>query len=158
LGKLTRSTIKETIDHATGEVLHEEKSKTIQLPNEPPYVKLYLDDLMKLKDLPKGSSTVLYELIKRINYDGQLIINGSLKRMIAKDIGIQENSISNAITKFIKKDIMSRLDKGIYVFNPNLFAKGSWTDIRKLRNKYLELTITYNKTGGKSLKTKIIDD
>jgi len=120
-------------------------------------VKLYLDDIVKINDLPKSSSKVLYELVRKINYDGQIIINASVKRMISARIGVKEHSISNAITGLIAKDIMHRIDTGVYVFNPALFAKGAWVEIRKLREKYLELKITYSPDGKRKITSSILD-
>ena len=91
-----------------------------------------------------------------MSYNSDIVINAGLKRIIAKEIGIKEQSISNAITGFIKKDIMTRVETGIYMLNPELFAKGSWTDVRKLRNKYVELRITY-KDGKREMHSVISD-
>ena len=157
MAKLTYSNSSTIYDKDTGEVQRYEESNTIRLPEEPPYVKLYLDDIVKINDLPKSSSKVLYELVRKINYDGQIIINASVKRMISARIGVKEHSISNAITGLIAKDIMHRIDTGVYVFNPALFAKGAWVEIRKLREKYLELKITYSPDGKRKITSSTLD-
>jgi predicted transcriptional regulator len=130
-------------NNETGEILLTEETKTFKLPAEPPFVKLYLDDLIKIKSLPKGNSAILYELIKLLNYEGQIILNGSIKKIIAKRLNTKRQTIDNALNQLLKKNIISRSAIGIYLLNPHLFAKRDWTNIRKLRDKYLELKITY---------------
>jgi|SaaInlStandDraft_4_1057021.scaffolds.fasta_scaffold20456_1 hypothetical protein len=154
--KITYLTESCSTNHETGEIQSSESCTTIQIPQEPPFVKLYLDDIVRLNDLPKSSSKVLRGMIKYMSYNSDIVINAGLKRIIAKEIGIKEQSISNAITGFIKKDIMTRVETGIYMLNPELFAKGSWTDVRKLRNKYVELRITY-KDGKREMHSVISD-
>ncbi|WP_063657595.1 replication/maintenance protein RepL [Candidatus Arsenophonus triatominarum] len=92
-----------------------------------------------------------------MNYDGQIILNAAVKRMIASLINVKEQSISNSITCLIQKDIMQRIDTGIYVLNPTLFAKGAWGDVRKLREKYLELKVTYTPEGKRILASNLKD-
>lgn len=145
------------VDKDTGELKRLESTNTIRLPEEPPYVKLYLDDIVRINDLPKSTSKILYEFVRKMNYDGQIIINAAVKRMIAASICVKEQSISNSITSLIQKDIMRRVDTGIYVLNPALFAKGAWGDVRKLREKYLELKVTYTPSGERILESEIKD-
>ncbi|HGJ5878884.1 MAG TPA: replication/maintenance protein RepL, partial [Arsenophonus nasoniae] len=108
---------KSIVDAESGEVKHLESINTIRLPEEPPYVKLYLDDLVRINDLPNSTSKILYQFVRKMNYDGQIILNAAVKRMIGSLINVKVQSISNAITSLIKKDIMQRLDTGIYVLN-----------------------------------------
>jgi len=132
------------VDKETGEISSQTKELSSYVSSEPPFVKMYLDDLILLNNLPKLSSDLLYELIKLINYENKIVLNGALKKDIAKKINVEPKSLNNTLTKFGKKDILIRLDTGIYMVNPELFARGSWTDIRKIRGKYLQLKITYD--------------
>ena len=117
-------------------------------------MKMYIDNVTKLSDLPQTSSRVLYQLIKGVDYNGQIIINASVKRLLSNEIGIKEQSFANALTVLVKNDVMQRIDKGIYILNPFLFAKGTWSDVKKLRKKYTDLKMTY-KNGTKELPSSI---
>ena len=46
------------------------------------------------------------------------------------------------ITKLVKKDILIRIDTGVYILNPIFYGKGKWKDILNLREK-LEIQIIY---------------
>ena len=113
---------------------------------EPPYVKLYFDDLIMLHDLPKSCGDVLLALIKcSMGYDNTMIINMYVKRKIKDELGYKSvQSISNAITKFVQADLIRRLGTGAYMLNPNIFGRGSWADVKKVRAEWLNINISYS--------------
>jgi hypothetical protein len=136
------------VDMKTGFVETEKTrgTKVFVVDQEPPFVKLYLDDIVKLKETPKGAADVLYELIGYMPYANQstpvIAINNSIKRIIAKKLSCSMGKIDHAITDLVKKGILLRTDVGLYAFNPTLFGRGEWKDIKKLR-----LEITYDENG-----------
>jgi len=146
------------LDYKTGEINQEINSQTIKLPKEPPFIKLYLEDLVKLNNLPKSNSSVLYELIKLVNYNGEINLSPFSKERIIKKLKIKNpKSLDNSIQQLVKTDIMKRIGRGSFLLNPSLFAKGSWNDIRRLREKYIELKIIYNSNGKKDISVTIND-
>lgn len=136
-----------------GELISRRTNQTLSWGAEPSYIKLYLQDVLYLADIPYKHEKVLYELLKRASYAGEpngmeVIINASLKRRIAKELGMKNTgSISNAITDLVKGKILYRVDVGMYKFNPYLFGKGDWQDIASLR-----LEVNYDDIKGKTFK------
>ena len=124
---------KEVRDFQTGEIVQSETE--FQLPREPNFVKLYIDDLILLKDIPQWVSNVLYSLLKHMNYQNEIILNSTIKRRIAADLDIVPKTIDNSLVTFVKKGIFTRQDVGVYKANPYLFGKGEWKDIHKIRVK-----------------------
>lgn len=149
-----KQSIETSVLNDQGEMISKRANKTLSWGSEPAYIKLYLQDVLYLSDMPTKHSAVLYELLKRASYAGdkegmQVIINASLKRRIAEALGLKNiGSISNAITDFVKSKILYRADVGMYNFNPYLFGKGDWQDISRLR-----LEINYDDIKGKTFKT-----
>lgn len=143
------NTVQRTITNENGEVTYQEEEKTINWGTEPNYIKVYLDTILYLKDLPKGLNGILQAFLKRMSYGNQLVINAALKRQIAKELDLSLSSINNAITKFVKGDLLIREDTGLYLVNPHLFGKGDWKDIAKIR---LEITFDAN---GKTIMSEI---
>ena len=141
----------ERIDGLTGEV--EQKKIDIayysKIPTEPAFVKLYLQDILYLSDLQPSQAGILYELIKNLNYNNQIVLNPAIKKTICKSLDIQMSTLNNTITKFVKADILFRIDKGVYQLNPYLFGRGDWSNIYKLR---LEIDYTLQ---GRTFKTTI---
>lgn len=137
-----------------GEIVSKRANRTLSWGSEPAFIKLYLQDVLYLADMPTKHSAILYELLKRSSYAGdkdgmQVIVNASLKRRIQEALGLKNvGSISNAITELVKGKVLYRADVGMYNFNPYLFGKGDWQDIAKLR-----LEIDYDDIKGKTFKT-----
>ena len=148
LARIT-NTVQRTTLNENGEITYQEEEKTINWGTEPNYIKVYLDTILYLTDLPKGLNGILYAFLKRMSYGNQLVVNAALKRQIAKELDLSMSSINNAITKFVKGDLLIREDTGLYLVNPHLFGKGDWKDIAKIR---LEVTFDAN---GKTIMSEI---
>jgi hypothetical protein len=145
---IIREEYNEVVDHETGEVKQSSKNYTFQIKQEPPFVKIYLEHIVFLNSLPKGTSLVLAELIKTMNYNGEMVLNSYIKTRIAESLNMTSTgAISNAITQFVKTNILKRVGLGTYTANPFYFARGKWEDISRLRADFLEINITYNKDG-----------
>jgi len=133
---------KTTVDEE-GNQKAKEEIKVFNLPTEPPFVKMYLADILYLKDMPRGLNPILHILLKNIQWgSNQLILNASLKKRMAQEINLKVATIEKAITQFVKANILIREDKGIYTFNPFLFGCGHWNDIQQIRT-----TIVYDLNG-----------
>ncbi len=148
-----KQSIETEILNEYGEIVSKRANKTLSWGTEPAFIKLYLQDVLYLSDMPTKHSAILYELLKRSSYAGdkdgmQVIVNASLKRKIKETLGLKNvGSISNAITELVKGKVLYRVDVGMYNFNPYLFGKGEWQDIERLR-----LEINYDDIKGKTFK------
>lgn len=122
-------------DQVTGEVLSDNVTTQIitSKGSEPPFIKLYLDDLILLCDLPTKSSAILWELIKNMSYDNEIALNSYRKKKIIETLDIKMSTLNNALSSFVKKEILFRVGPGTFIPNPYLFARGSWDDIAELR-------------------------
>ena len=135
------------VDGVTGEVLNltSERTTVKQFDQEPPYVKLYLDTVLYLKDLPQRYGNILFLLLNRIPWasaNQSIAINAFIKREIATELGCSVTRIDHALSDFVKGDILKRVGTGTYQFNPHLFGRGEWKDIAALR-----LTIDFDSRG-----------
>lgn len=101
---------------------------------------MYVDDITRINDLPIGLSPILLELVKQMGYNNIIPAYKPIKLMVCKRLGISLNYLDKSIQKLDKKGILIRLHKGIYMADPNLFARGKWEDIKNLR-----LVIEYKK-------------
>lgn len=145
-------------DGQTGELLERQTeihTKTIHR-NEPPFIKLYLEDILYMSDMPKAYSSVVYRLLNYTTYANTknglcVILNPYVKKEILKECGWDNmRSLNNALTKLVKGGILKRLGEGTYQFNPYLFGKGEWKDIDNIRVEW-----DYNAIKGKSFNTVI---
>ena len=149
-----KQSIETSIINENGEIVNKRANKTLSWGSEPPYIKMYLDDIIYLKDMPKSYSPILHEFLKRMTYagekEGQVIyINSSMKRRVKEALGYKNlSSINNAITDLVKSEVFIRIDTGCYLVNPYIFGKGDWQDISRLR-----LQINYDGIKGRTFKT-----
>ena len=147
--KLLRETL--VTDGLTGEVIGNKiEAEFTSSAKEPAFIKLYIDDLILINDLPSSSSNILWELIKGLTYDNQIVLNSSIKKRICSNLDIKMPTLNNALTKFTKKEILYRVEPGIFLPNPFLFAKGSWNEVKALR-----LLVDYSPNGTKTIQAEI---
>jgi hypothetical protein len=138
MAKLTRITENTITDVNTGEIVKSEISKEFYLPKEPDFIKLYLNDVAYMSDLPKWVTGILYDLLRRMDYENIISLPSGTKRLIAEKMSINPKTIDNALGQFVKKGILIKKDTGVYLANPTYFGKGSWANIYKIR-----MTVSY---------------
>jgi hypothetical protein len=151
--KIKQSVETEVID-AQGNITSKRANRVLNWGAEPPFVKVYLQDVLYLSDLPKGHENILFELLRRGTYAGDqygmtVTLSSGSKQLIAKDLKISNiRSINNALTDLVKAKILTRIATGVYQFNPYLFGKGDWQDIARMR-----LEIDYDEIKGRTYQS-----
>jgi len=146
--------IETIVQNEEGQVIEKRSNKVLSWGSEPSYIKLYLQDVLYLADMPKHHEKILYELLKRSTYAGdtegmQVCLSSGLKRIMMEHLELKNiRSINNALSDLVKGKVLYRIETGVYQFNPYLFGKGDWQDISKLR-----LQIDYNDIKGRTFKT-----
>jgi len=155
MAKIIQIAEKITVNHDTGEVKEEERSRIINLPSEPPFVKMYLEDISKLFDVPAGPRVVLYQLVRKMDYDGYISLTSAARKRIAESCELTVGSFNNYLTDLCKVNILKNIGRGEYEVNPHLFAKGEWKDISRRRQSF-QLSITYDETGRRVVTGKFL--
>ena len=129
-----------------GEVTKKEVIKTYTLDKEEDYIKVYIKHIMYLNNLPQGLHPLIYQLVKYVTYGNQIVLTAGIKRKIASDMGMSVHTINAYISSLVKKDILIRVDRAMYILNPVIFGKGNWSEIVKLREA-LEIHVVYDEQG-----------
>lgn len=127
---------------------------------EPPYVKLYFENIPNyLYDLPSSTGSLIYELLNYVTYGTQEItLNAAIKKRIALATSISVRTLDNKLQELVKKGILDRVENGLFTLNPYLFGRGDWKTILELRNKNIHLEIVYDKTTGERKIKGAIDE
>lgn len=155
---IVNETTRQKIDAQTGEILEMEQSigtRTIY-KQEPPYIKLYLQDILYLNDVPKSLTNVLYALLSYVTYADQengmcIPLNGFIKSQIREKCGMDNpRTLNNALSKLVKGNILKRIGTGTYQLNPYFFGRGDWKDIANIR-----ATWNYDAISGRSFQAAI---
>lgn len=143
-----RQSVEQSVTDEHGTIKTKRVNRVISHGEEPPYVKLYLKDLMYMSDMPKGYSALVYALLKRVSYAGDedgmcVTLVPRTKKAICQELGWEKtSSLDNALQRLLKGRILFRVDRGIYRMNPYLFGKGEWQDVDRIR-----LEVSYSLEG-----------
>lgn len=155
---IVNEAVREKVDVDTGEIVELEHSvgtRTIY-SQEPPFIKLYIADLLYMYDMPKTLTNVLYTLLDYTTFAGKqngmcIILNSYIKKQILEKCGWDNmRSLNNALTKLAKGNILKRLGDNTYQLNPYFFGRGEWRDIDNIR-----ATWDYNAIKGRTFQAAI---
>lgn len=142
-------TKKESVEHADGTITEKEttQERTIAYQeSEPEFIKIYVKTICFVKNISPSSTDILFALLERMSYADErypltIIVNSFVKESIAHETGKSIKSVERAITDFLKSKILFRIGgerSGAYQANAEMFGKGHWKDIMKLRKEQLE--------------------
>jgi hypothetical protein len=135
---------KETVDHQTGEVITSE-IKFIKNVDTESFIMVFLTDMSGLLSI-KGEmeQLMLTWMWKNSGWNNSpVIIDKFIKEEISKERGVKVQSISDALTRLVNKDVLVKNRRLFYSLNPKYFFKGD----RKDRDEILKLSVEYRKTG-----------
>ena len=149
---------KTVVDYATGEIKQQETIRTGSVPSEPPFIKMYIDDLADLTHIQKGPRGLLYELAKRVDYDGYISLNKIIRKKIADALKLESGTFSNYLMILKKKHLLHEECRNVFTLNPYFFAKGEWKDIYHSRKTFddLIMSIKYKSDGSKEITTELV--
>lgn len=142
--RITKVDTKIVTDSRSGEIMETEQSTTSVLPREPDFVKMYVNDIGKMFDLTKSDDKVLFCITKHMTFSNLVYLVMPVKKMIMAELKMPLNTLNDSIRNLSDSGIMQRQAHGVYLINPNLFAKGKWEDIVKIR-----MAIEYSSLGKK---------
>jgi len=145
-----------TLD-ANGEREETTQVKTFKAQGEPSYIKLYLADISYLNNLPQGTDKILYEFLKYLNYENEIVLTKTIKERIAKKLDLSLGHINNKIQSLSKLEVLIRVGQGVYSINTFILAKGKWNEIIKHR-KDLKLEVFYSEENGREIKENKMED
>jgi len=114
--KITKETTEKIIDQTTGELLVEKNTEEAYVSKEPDFIKLYLDNILMINNLPNGIQKCLNVLLKRMGYDNIVVLNAYIKKQMAEELGYKTvQSLNNNINKLVGQNIMIRKGTGTSV-------------------------------------------
>jgi hypothetical protein len=152
MGKITFQKEEKQINYETGEITKHTVISEKKVESEPPYVKMYVNDIVRINNLPGAAGKVLNVLVANMTYGNTVVLIAPIKEIIVKETGLSINTINKAITQLNDTGIIIRSHRSVYVIDPTLFAKGRWQDI-----KQLQLTISYGEDGKKEISSNAVE-
>ena len=104
------------IDTQTGEVISVNTLQTFRVDKEPDFVKLYIEDLIKLKNLPSSTNSIMLQFLSFMRYDNTISIHSYEKKAIADKLQIKKVTVDMALTNLCKKSINFELSDILLFF------------------------------------------
>lgn len=101
-------------------------------------VKLFLNDVMLLHDLPKKHSKLLFKLWIISKSRTKLVLNSYVKHKLALESKITVGTLNNILTKMIEEELIFKVHQGTYQVSSLLDEIISISD-----QGYTELRIIY---------------
>ncbi|EKJ5694731.1 hypothetical protein PJO24_004973 [Salmonella enterica] len=148
--------ITETVNHDTGVLKKDVDEQVLRYNPEPPYVKIYIDDLCSIVNAPGALKDVLFLILRKLDYDGYIALSTRYRREMCSFLGIKDGTLRNRLAALVKQGIISSCGGNEYMANPNLFARGDWKSIIEQRRDF-ELKIRYTADGQKTITTVPIE-
>lgn len=148
MGKSIYTEVERAVNHDTGEITSTTTTNVVKLPKEPPYVKMYIDDLCGLINIGKAPQDVLWYLLKKLDYEGYITISTRFRKVICDGLGIKEQTLRNRLVALTKTGVITNTGTNEYQANPDYFARGEWAQIIEQRREF-KITISYSEAGRK---------
>lgn len=143
-------TVETTKTDEDGVISSQTQTNVSAFEKEPPYVKVYLEDIGRLNGLDPSEQKLINELVFNMGYNNVVPSYKPVKEMIAEKIGVSLSTVNRCIQSLYQKGVLIRKARGFYIMDPNLFGRGTWKDIKKIR-----VTIDYNEDGTKEINTQL---
>lgn len=136
------------VDKETGEQLSLETKivKTVSIDN---FIQIYLEDLAGLFKIDNMSEyKVIIWLWKKSTFNAKnsglgnkIFLVKSEKEEIAKETNLSYSRVNNIISELVKKNLLIKLGRSVYVLNPQYFFKGYLTDRPQVIRTIIEYKI-----------------
>lgn len=150
--KIIRQQTETIVNIETGEISKTTDLQESYVEQEPAFVKMYVQDIVRLNDLPNAAGTILNVLIQNMSYGNIVVLIKPIKTRIVEATGFSESTIKKSISDLNKAGILIRKERAVYLVDPTLFGRGAWKDIKKLR-----MIIDYNHDGTKSINSNMVE-
>ena len=134
--RITQTQARSVADFRTGEVVAEETDVTFYIDAETTYVKMYATAACVLGEVPIAERETLRLIAMRLDYDGKVFISKSIQTELCDALHVTPKTLSNRIAYLLKRGMLHRVRYKEYLVNPDYYARGDWTNVKKLKKDF----------------------
>lgn len=150
--------LRESVD-SDGVITKSETTTRMKGGNEPPYVKMYCDDIGFYGGLSPMESKVLFALAMSCNYENEVRGTKHDRQIIADFLNegredgqkTSAESVRFCIGGLIKAGFLAKKATGLYILNPDYFSRKSWVRTRETKATF-EMHVRYSPESGREMK------
>ena len=150
--KITYHHKRSVVDPNSGEVISNLEEKVVRLPSEPPFVKMYLDDISQIVGLTPRYKSLLMLMIRKMDYECMITLTPRTRKIMAQELGLGDGSFRNDLTDLVKTGIVRRVASNEFQANPIYFARGDWSSVCKKRREFV-MQVKYKTDGTREVTT-----
>jgi len=144
--KIQFTKITEIVNKETGEVSTREETNVVKIPAEPPYVKLYLEDLSYITGIGSSLGKTLHVLLRKLDYEGCITLSPRFRKICCAELGVKNCTFRNRLVLLCRHEMLIHQGVNEYLVNPDYFARGEWRTIIKQRENF-KMVVTYSPSG-----------
>lgn len=133
-------------DVESGDTRAIKETTIVRLPSEPPFIKLYVEDLSHFIGLKGKHKDVVFELIKKLDFEGMITLTPRTRQAIGERLGITDQSFRNYLSDVVKTGLFKRVSHNEFEVNPHYFARGDWASVYDRRKEFV-MEIRYTDSG-----------
>ncbi|EMC8631849.1 hypothetical protein VMW97_001695 [Campylobacter fetus] len=137
---------KTNVDHETGEIKTQNNIIVSQAKKKDDFIKMFVLNLEFIAtELENSEKTVLFLMIANMNFKNIINIGTDIRNEIIQKSKMHRNTVSKAISALEEKGVILKLStdelrerfdicsKNSYLINPDIIGKGSFRDLKTLR-------------------------
>lgn len=140
-------------DEKTGEILKDTSVDVIKAKRRDNFIKIFVTNLDFLgANLNNAERQVLVGLLAAVDYQNIVYIHSELRKDLERRYGISQATITSGIKGLKEKKVLLELTSNLrekleiyannaFLINPDIAGKGSFNELKKLRQ---EISIEYN--------------
>lgn len=116
--------------------------ETGEVTKEPNFVKLYIDDLCKVKGLNANQHTIFRFMLQNMNWDNVVGYGAYTKSEFLKLNKIANQTFNNNVAALVKSNLLERIGRGEFRINKKYAVKVEWSKVQSI-----SWTTKYTKSG-----------
>jgi predicted transcriptional regulator len=142
-------------DVENGDTRAMKETTVVRLPSEPPFIKMYIDDLSHFIGLKDRHKEIVFELIKKLDFEGMITLTPRSRQAISERLKISDQSFRNYLSEVVKTGLLKRISHNEFLVNPHYFARGDWNSVYDRRKEFV-MEIRYTDKGRK-INSRAVD-
>lgn len=127
------------VDHSTGEIVSQTSRKRYSYRNGANYYKVFFEHPLFTQDIPKSCRVLLFALASYIPYADRTPYIRVMKKEIqeiSEKNNISITSVKRGLTILCDKNLLFRVDRGLYFVNPHVISRGRSSDILETQEQW----------------------
>ncbi len=115
---------------------------TGEISEEPNFVKLYIDDLCKVKGLSANQHMIFSFMLQNMNWDNLVGYGAYTKASFLKINNLANQTFNNNVASLVKANLIERVGRGEFRVNKKYAVKVEWSKVQSI-----SWTTKYTKSG-----------